>query len=218
MLVLDLFNLVIVMASVVPLARRALGLTQSLEQPPDWGDTVSQYWSVLVASYKALVYELLIVLAAISLFVLDLIFICLAGSTTSGLLLGYKIISTHTLKPWCAPAGYLVYRYVQCVLGPWLGPCLLLPGCCCGTNSQGWVDRLFGVMWVSAVEYDQFITENRERIVDYDETDDDDTPAGGRPQSGCCCTCFIFLGSIPVLLAIGSVLIQRVPDYSVELS
>ena len=135
---------------------------------------------------------------------LDALTMILTGSPLVGRILGYTLIRTETLKPWKACCGYLIYIVIRVPLS--FLPCLVLPGCCCGTPNQSFLDQCFGVMWVSSSEYNAYLVLNKAHIVDFQDSDDD---------AGCCGPLFsallLFLvfclvaGFVaPILIAMGS--------------
>ena len=100
---------------------------------------------------------------------LDILVMTITGSTLAGRVLGYTLIKTESLKPWRSCFGYAVYLWLKRLCT--FIPCLVFPGCFCGCGNQyqSFVDELFGVMWVSHIEYKLYIQNNKKRIIDWDD-------------------------------------------------
>ena len=88
-------------------------------------------------------------------------------------LLGTKMISTHSLKPWRSPVGYFVYNICMAfLLGTLIGNFLIFPCGCCGTPNQSWLEKQFSFMWVRSADYSKFMAVNEKRIRRVDKYDD----------------------------------------------
>ena len=72
-----------------------------------------------------------------------------------------KLISTHSLTPWCSPVGFAVHQICEIFLSfTVIGWLLLFPCGCCGTPYQSWLNTQFSVMWVRSAAYSKFVAVN----------------------------------------------------------
>jgi len=105
--------------------------------------------------------------------IISLYWVSQHGSHPERYLLGMKLISTHSLKPWRSPVGFFVMQICAMFLGATLiGFLLLFPCGCCGTPYQSWLDTQFSVMWVRSADYSKFMAVNEKRIRRVDKYDD----------------------------------------------
>jgi hypothetical protein len=111
--------------------------------------------------------------ATIILSIINLYWVSEHGSPLPAHLVGMKLISTHSLKPWRSPVGFFVNQMCGVFLSfTVIGYLLLYPCGCCGTPYQSWLDTQFSVMWVRSADYSKFMAVNETRIRRVDKYDD----------------------------------------------
>lgn len=112
-------------------------------------------------------------LTTITAWIINLYWVSQHGSPLFLHLLGTKMISTHSLKPWRSPVGWFVYASCMAFLaGTLIGFSLIFPCGCCGTPYQSWLDKQFSFMWVRSADYSKFMAVNEKRIRRVDKYDD----------------------------------------------
>ena len=109
----------------------------------------------------------------IILWIINLYWVSQHGSWLPAHLVGMKLISTHSLKPWRSPVGFFVMKICEAFLmATTIGHLLLWPCGCCGTPYQSCLDTQFSVMWVRSADYSKFMAVNEKRIRRLDKYDD----------------------------------------------
>ena len=109
----------------------------------------------------------------IILWIISLYWVSEHGSPLPAHLVGVKLISTHSLKPWRSPVGFFVMEMCLMFLSATvIGLFLLYPCGCCGTPYQSWLHTQFSVMWVRSADYSKFMAVNEKRIRRLEKYDD----------------------------------------------